>query len=109
MNYILLATAIILEVIGTSLLKKTNGFTELLPTILLISCYSVAFYLLSLVVKTIPIGIAYAIWSAGGIVLVSAFAYFLYGQKLDLPAVIGLFFIVVGVVVINIFSKSVEH
>ncbi|WP_408097336.1 DMT family transporter [Peredibacter sp. HCB2-198] len=109
MNYLLLAVAVALEVVGTSLLKATEGFSRPLPSIVLLLCYSMAFYLMSIVVKTIPVGIVYATWSAGGIILVSAISYFLYKQSLDFTALIGLGFIVIGVIIINVFSKSGGH
>ncbi|WPU64333.1 SMR family transporter [Peredibacter starrii] len=109
MNYILLAVAVIFEVIGTSLLKTTEGFTKVLPSIALLGCYSMAFYLMSIVVKTIPVGIVYATWSAGGIVLVSAISYFIFKQSLDLTAILGLGLIIAGVIIINVFSKAGTH
>lgn len=108
-NYLFLAAAIICETIGTSFLKKTEQFSKPLPTIIFIVAMATSFYLLSFALKSIPIGIAYAIWSAVGIVLISLVGYFVYKQNLDLPAIIGIALIVVGVVVINLFSKSAAH
>ncbi|WP_312555262.1 DMT family transporter [Empedobacter brevis] len=108
-NYLFLLAAIIFEVIGTSFLKKTDQFTKPLPTIIFILSLATSFYLLSHALKGIPIGIAYAIWSALGIVLISLAGYFIYKQSLDLPAIIGIMFIVVGVIIINLFSKSSVH
>ena len=109
MIYLQLAISIALEVIATSLMKKTEGFTNLPYTVGMLVCYGLAFYLLSHVVKVLPIGVVYATWSAGGIVLVSAVAYFFYKQALDLPAILGIGLIVVGVFLINIVSKVSTH
>lgn len=108
-NYLFLLAAIVFEVIGTSFLKKTEQFTKTLPTLIFICSIGFSFYLLSFALKGIPIGIAYAIWSAAGIVIISLVGYFVYKQTLDLPAIIGIGLIVVGVVVINLFSKSSAH
>lgn len=107
MNWVYLLIAIAAEVFATSFLKMTYGFTKILPSILVIGGYALSFYCLSLVIRTIPVGIAYALWSGLGIVLVSAIAFFAYGQKLDIPAIIGLGLIILGSVVINVFSKSI--
>lgn len=109
MHWILLMVAIGAEVIATSLLQLTYGFTKLIPSLLVITGYAVSFYCLSLVIKTIPIGIAYALWSGLGIVLVATIAFLVYGQKLDFPAIIGLGFIILGAIVINLFSKSIGN
>lgn len=105
-SYIFLICAILFEVIGTSFLKKTEQFSKPVPTLIFIISMMASFYMLSHALKGIPIGIAYAIWSAFGIVLISLIGYFVYQQNLDLPAIIGIIFIMVGVVIINIFSKS---
>lgn len=107
--YFYLAIAIASEVIATSALRAADGFTKLLPSILVVAGYALAFFFLALTLKTIPVGIAYAIWAGIGIVLISLVAYFLYGQTLDVPALIGIGLIVAGVVVINLFSKSSAH
>jgi small multidrug resistance pump len=107
--YLLLGIAIVAEVIATSALRAADGFTRLLPSIMVVIGYAVAFLCLSLTLKSIPVGIVYAIWSGLGIVLISVVAYFLYGQSLDLPAIIGMTLILVGVVVLNLFSKSTVH
>ena len=104
-----LTVAIALEVVGTTFLQRSEQFTRLFPTLMTAICYGAAFYFLSLTLRTIPLGIAYAIWSALGIVLVSLIGLVVFGQKLDLPAVIGLGLIVAGVVVVNLFSNSVTH
>jgi multidrug transporter EmrE-like cation transporter len=107
--YVYLAIAIVSEVVATSALRAAEGFTRLAPSVLVVAGYALAFLFLSLTLKTIPVGIAYAIWAGVGIVLVSLVAYFLYGQALDAPALIGMGLIVAGVLVINLFSKSSAH
>ena len=109
MSYIYLAIAIVAEVAATTALKSSEGFTNLLPSVVVVVGYSAAFYFLSLVLKTIPVGITYAIWSGAGIVLISVIGLLLFGQKLDLPAIIGMALIVAGIVVMNMFSSSVQH
>jgi len=104
--YLFFAFAIILEVIATSFLKRTEQFTKIIPTIISISAIITSFYLLSIVQKVVPIGIAYAIWSGFGIVVISSVGYFVYKQRLDLPAIIGIALILIGVIIINVFSKS---
>jgi len=107
--YALLFAAIVLEVIGTTALQLSQQFTRLWPSVLLLVCYAAAFYALSHTLKVIPVGIAYAIWSALGIVLISAVGLVCFKQRLDLPAVIGLALIVAGVLIVNIYSKSISH
>lgn len=109
MTYLYLLIAIVAEVIATSALKAAEGFTRLVPSLIVAVGYGVAFYCLSLVLRTMPVGIAYAIWSGVGIVLVAAIGAVLYGQKLDLAAMIGLGLIIAGVLVVNLLSKSVSH
>jgi small multidrug resistance pump len=109
MNWIYLGIAIIAEVIATSALKATDGFTRIIPSIVVIVGYVVAFYCLSLTLRTIPVGIAYAIWSGVGVFLIALLGWLLYGQTLDLAGILGLVLIVSGVVVLNGFSKSVPH
>ena len=108
-GYIYLTIAIIAEVIATSALKASEEFTKLTPSIIVALGYSVAFYMLSLCLKDIPVGIAYAVWSGLGIVLVTLIAWFLYGQKLDAPALIGLGLIIAGVATIQLFSNASAH
>lgn len=108
-TYGYLAVAIIAEVIATSALRASNGFTVLVPSLLVAIGYVVAFYFLSLTLKTMPVGIAYAIWSGLGIVAVSIIAFVIYKQALDLPALIGMGLILAGVLVINLFSKTAGH
>ncbi|KAF1004975.1 MAG: Multidrug transporter EmrE [Luteibacter sp.] len=109
MPYLYLAIAIVAEVIATSALKASDSFSRPLPTVLVVVGYGVAFWFLSLCLRSIPTGIAYAIWSGVGIVLISAVSWVWYRQALDLAALIGLGLIVAGVVVVNVFSKSVSH
>lgn len=108
-NWLFLFAAIVAEVIATSALKASDGFTKPWPTVVLVAGYGAAFYLLSLTLRAIPVGIAYAIWSGVGIIMISAVAWFWHGQKLDLPAIIGMALIVAGVIVLNVFSKTVGH
>lgn len=105
MKYLFLGLAIVFEVIGSSFMKASDGFTKWLPSTIVVIAYLVCFYFLSLALKTIPLGIAYAIWGGLGIVLTAAVSVFIYKQKLDLAAIIGIVLIVSGVVVMNFFSK----
>ncbi|QWF71221.1 multidrug efflux SMR transporter [Methylomonas paludis] len=109
MNWLYLSIAIISEVIATSALKATNGFSNLVPSLIVVFGYGLAFFFLSLTLKTIPVGIAYAVWSGAGIVLVSLVGWLVYGQRLDIGAIVGMALIVVGVIVLNVFSKAVGH
>jgi small multidrug resistance pump len=109
MPYLYLAIAIIAEVAATSALKASSEFTKLLPSLIVVIGYGVAFYFMTLVLRTIPIGITYAIWSGVGIVLVAVVGSLLYKQIPDVPAVIGMGLIILGVVVIHVFSKTVSH
>jgi len=109
MAWFYLSIAILSEVIGTLALKSSNGFTHLASSTLCIIAYSIAFYCLSLVVKDVSVGVAYAIWSGAGIVLITTLSAFLFKQTPDLAAIIGMMLIIAGVIVINIFSKSVSH
>jgi small multidrug resistance pump len=104
-----LAIAIVTEVAGTTALQLSEQLTRLVPTVVMGVCYLASLYFLSLALKTIPIGIAYAIWSGLGIVLISLIGYVRFRQALDTPALIGVGLIVTGVVIANLFSKSVVH
>ncbi|ALE96337.1 Methyl viologen resistance protein C [Serratia marcescens] len=104
-----LTMAIVAEVIATTMLKASEGFTRLWPSLLVVLGYGVAFWGLSMVVKSMPLGIVYAIWSGMGIVLVSVAAVFVYQQKLDWPAIVGMGLIIAGVLVINLLSKATVH
>jgi len=109
MGYVYLAIAIIAEVTGTLALKASQEFTRPGPSILVVIGYGIAFYGLSMVLKTIPVGIAYAIWAGAGIILTALISAKLFNQVLDIPAIIGMALIIAGVVVINLFSKSEVH
>ncbi len=104
-----LVGAIVCEVIGTTLLQQSQQFTRLWATAGMAVCYGLAFYLLSIVLKQMPVGIAYAIWSGLGVVAISVIGLVLFRQKLDVPALVGLTMIVGGVVIINMFSKTTGH
>lgn len=104
--YFTLAVAIVAEVIATSALKASEGFSRLAPSLVVVLGYGVAFYCLSLTLRSIPVGIAYAVWSGVGIVLISAVGWLVYGQKLDAAAICGLALIIAGVLVVNVFSGS---
>ena len=104
-----LAVAIVAEVIATSALKASEGFSRLVPSLVVVAGYGIAFFCLSLTLRTIPVGIVYAIWSGVGIVLIALAGYFVFGQVLDAPALIGMGLIVAGVLVINLFSRSAAH
>lgn len=109
MNWLYLLIAIVSEVCATTALKASMGFTRLAPSMIVIVGYSSAFYFLSLTIRTIHLGIAYAIWSGVGVVLITIAGWLLYDQKLDLAAIIGIALITAGALVLNIFSKSVMH
>lgn len=109
MAYLYLAIAIFAEVVATSALKASAEFTKPIPSIIVIVGFLVALYFLTLVLRTIPIGITYAIWSGLGVVLVGLVAFFLYKEVPDTPAIIGMGLIILGVVVINLFSKNIAH
>jgi small multidrug resistance pump len=106
---IYLFIAIVLEVIATSALKASNSFTRLIPTLIVIAGYAGAFWFLSLTLRSMPVGIAYAIWSGVGIVLISLVGWLWFKQSLDWPAILGMALIVAGVLTINLFSKISSH
>ncbi|UYW00488.1 multidrug efflux SMR transporter [Flavobacterium agricola] len=108
MAYLYLALAILFEVLGSSFIKASDGFTKWIPTLVVIVTYVIAFYFLSLCLKTIPLSIAYAIWSGVGIVLTVLISVYIFKQKIDLPAIIGIVFILIGVIIINYFSKATQ-
>ncbi|MDJ0815622.1 MAG: SMR family transporter [Desulfobacterales bacterium] len=107
MTYIYFAAAIVSEVVATSALKASEQFTKLIPSLIVIIGYCISFYLLTLVLRTIPVGITYAIWAGVGIVLVALVGAILYKQIPDIPAVIGMGLIIAGVVIINVYSKTI--
>lgn len=108
-HYLLLVLAIVCEVIATTALARSASFTRLVPSIVAILGYAFAFWLLSFPVRVMPTGVVYAIWSGMGIVFITAVAWVRYREALDLPAMLGLGFILTGVVIINVFSKTVGH
>jgi small multidrug resistance pump len=109
MVYSYLLLAIVFEVAGTTALKASDGFTRPWPSVLSLVSYAAAFYLLALTMRLIPVGIVYALWSGVGIVFITLIGWIIYGQKLDGAALIGLSLILAGVVVVNLFSKSLAH
>lgn len=109
MNYAYLFVAILCEVIATSALKAAEGFTRLWPSVVVAVGYGLAFYFLSLTLRTIPVGVAYAVWSGIGIVLIALAGWVLYDQALDAPALVGMALIVAGVLVINLLSRTAGH
>ena len=109
MIYLFLFIAIAAEVVGTSAMAKSDGYTRLVPSLVSFLSYGLAFYLLSLVTRVVPVGIVYAVWSGAGIVLVAAAGWLFFGQKLGAAATVGMGLIVAGVLVINLLSKSVSH
>ena len=109
MHWLILFIAIAAEVVATSALKASDGFSKLGPSLLVVGGYALAFYCLSLTLKTIPMGVAYAIWSGLGIVLITVAGYFLYRQSMDAAALAGMALIVAGVAVIQVFSKTAAH
>ena len=108
-NWLFLGVAIIAEVVATSSLKASEGFTKLWPSLIVLLGYAIAFYFLSLTLKAIPVGIAYAVWAGLGIVLISLAGWLIFGQRLDLASTLGMALIITGVVVINVFSKVSVH
>mgnify|MGYP006377108539 FL=1 len=109
MKYLFLSLAIVLEVVGSSFMKASDGFSKLLPTAITIVAYIACFFFLSLVCESIPFGLAYAIWGGLGIVLTAIISVVVFKQSLDIPAIIGIILIVTGVIVMNFFSKSAAH
>ncbi len=107
--WLFLSVAIVTEVIATAALKASDGFTRLWPSLLVVLGYGTAFFCLSITLRSIPIGVAYAIWSGLGVVLITAVGWILFGQKLDAPALIGMALIVAGVLVMNLFSRTAAH
>jgi small multidrug resistance pump len=107
MHYLFLVISIIAEVIATTALKASASFSKLWPSLVVVFGYGIAFYCLSIALRKIPIGIAYAIWCGIGIVFISILGWVFYRQSLDAPAWIGIVLIMTGVVIINVFSRSV--
>lgn len=109
MHWLYLGVAILFETIGTTALKASDGFTRLGPSILVVLSYVLSFWLLALVLRIIPVGVAYAIWAGLGVCLIAGIGWVVFGQRLDAPAILGLFLIISGIVVINLFSNTVGH
>jgi small multidrug resistance pump len=109
MHWLYLGVAILFETIGTTALKASDGFTRLGPSILVVLSYVLSFWLLALVLRIIPVGVAYAIWAGLGVCLIAGIGWVVFGQRLDAPALLGLFLIISGIVVINLFSNTVGH
>ena len=109
MTYLMLALAIAAEVAATTFMKLSDGFTRPIPSVLTVLGYGISFYFLSIILKSIPTGIAYAIWSGAGIVLITLIAWLFQGQKLDAPAIGGMALIIAGVLMMNLWSKSAAH
>jgi len=107
--YVILALAVVFETIGTSALKASEQFTRLGPSVMVALAYGVSFYLLSITLRTIPVGVVYALWSGLGIVSISIIGYLVFGQRLDLPAIAGLVLIISGIAVIHLFSSASPH
>jgi multidrug transporter EmrE-like cation transporter len=107
--WLTLCVAIVAEVTATSALKASDGFSRLWPSVIVVVGYAISFYCLSLVLRTIPVGVTYAIWSGLGIVLITLIAWWLYGQRIDAMGLLGMGLIAAGVVVLNVFSKSSVH
>lgn len=109
MAYFYLAVAILTEVVGTTALHASDGFTRAWPSLLVVAAYGVSFYCLALALRFFPVGITYAIWSGVGMVLITLAGWWLYRQAIDLPGLVGIGLIVAGVAVINLFSRSVPQ
>ncbi|WP_027965768.1 DMT family transporter [Halomonas halocynthiae] len=109
MSYVYLAVAIVAEVFATSALKSSMGFTRLWPSLMVVAGYGLAFYMLSLVLRSLPVGVAYAIWAGLGIVLVTMVGVVVYGERPDLPAILGMAMIVGGVLIIQLWSTVSPH
>lgn len=107
--FLLLALAVLAETAGTTALQASQQFTRFWPSVLVVVAYGISFYLLALTLRTMPVGVVYAIWSGLGIVFIATIGYLVFGQKLDLPAVIGTGMILAGIVVIQLFSKVTPH
>jgi small multidrug resistance pump len=109
MHWVYLSIAIVAEVVGTSFLKASAGFTKPLPSLMVLVGYGMAFFFLSLTLERIPVGVGYAIWSGAGVTLIALIGWLAFGEKLDAPAVFGMALIIAGVAVLNLFSKTAAH
>ena len=108
-SWFLLFLAVVFEVVGTSAIKQSAGFTKFFPSLAVAVCFVVSFYLLTFSLKVLPIGVVYAVWSGMGIVLISVIGHWFFNERLDAPAFIGISFILAGVLIMQIFSKAVAH
>ena len=109
MNYVFLSVAILFEVLATTALKQSHGFTRLWPSLMTVAGYALAFYFLSLPLRVLPVGVVYALWSGIGILFITAIGWFWFRQTLDLAAVVGIGLILAGVLVVNLFSDTISH
>ncbi len=109
MHWLYLGAAILFETIGTTALHASQQFSRFWPSVLVVVAYGISFYLLAIVLRYIPVGVAYAIWSGLGICFIAMIGFVVFGQRLDLPAVIGLVLIIAGIVVIQVFSNNATH
>ncbi|WP_443630220.1 SMR family transporter [Candidatus Njordibacter sp. Uisw_056] len=108
-SWFLLFLAVVFEVVGTSAIKQSAGFTKFFPSLAVAVCFVVSFYLLTFSLKVLPIGVVYAVWSGMGIVLISVIGHWFFNERLDTPAIIGISFILSGVIIMQIFSRAVAH
>ncbi len=109
MHYLYLMAAVLAETIGTTALQASQQFTRLVPSVIVVIAYAVSFFLMSLTLKLMPVGIVYAIWSGLGIVLIAAIGFLVFGQRIDLPAIAGMAMIIGGILIIHLFSTSSGH
>ncbi len=109
LHYIYLFVAVVAETIGTTALQASQQFTRLIPSLIVLFAYGFSFYMLGQTLKIMPVGIVYAIWSGLGIVLIAVIGYFVFGQRLDLPAVLGMGMILAGILIIHLFSRTSGH
>ncbi|EEW57256.1 Ethidium bromide-methyl viologen resistance protein EmrE [Tritonibacter mobilis] len=109
MHYLYLMAAVLAETIGTTALQASQQFTRLVPSVIVVIAYAVSFFLMSLTLKFMPVGIVYAIWSGLGIVLIAAIGFLVFGQRIDLPAIAGMAMIIGGILIIHLFSTSSGH
>ncbi|QKX18423.1 SMR family transporter [Microbulbifer sp. YPW1] len=108
-HWVYLSVAIVAEVVGTLFLKSSDGFSKVIPSVIVVVSYALAFYLLSISLKSISVGIAYAVWAGAGVALIAVAGFIFFGQKLDMAAILGMVLIISGVVIINVFSASADH
>lgn len=108
-TYLILALAILAETLGTSALQASQQFTRFWPSVIVVTAYAISFYLLSMTLRVLPVGLVYALWSGLGIVLIALIGFAVFGQRLDLPAILGMGLIIAGILVIHLFSQSAAH